>query len=633
MVATYKIVGQNTELELQIKNAKLDSTKARLYNELAWDIKFSNPKKSIEYAENAIQLAHRFNLLEQLSNGYKAKAHGYINQKLFIEGLQLYDTSIYYAKASKNNHLIASVLNKKAGAMGDFGNFDEAILLYTEGLDYALKSNNYKLKSALSNNLADAYQNVNRNTELTQKYFLMAIDFALKNNDNGGASLSSANLAKEYSLQKQYDKAKTELIRALKLINLHPYRDYLYGATHDVISNVYEDVNELKLAQKYAKLSYQILDSLKMPDNLLRPLLVLSSVEFKLGNIIEAKQHTNQMLKLSIERKAKVFIKESYRLLSEIANSEQQYQIALDYYKLYKNWNDSVFAADRGRNIAVLEFKANLEKKEIETQLALKTKENINKKLSSDIFGLKIGIFISLIAFIFLSIIGIMLYKSNKSKQKLNSELIQKNEKVQQQALEKEVLIQEIHHRVKNNLTMLQSLIYLQSKSTNNETVKAVLSESQTRILSMALVHQHLYENDREGSLNLVHFLNNLLNEISSTYSPSNSIQISASGTCDEIGIKTAVPLGLIINELITNSIKYAFNEVNQAIININVSQTESTVEINYSDNGPGLKEKFDEINSGFGFKIIKILSSQIKAKVSYKKESQFSEFTIQFPK
>lgn len=620
MVTTLKVVGQNAELELQIKNAKHDTIKARLYNELAWEIKFSNPKQSVEYAEKAIQMAYRFRLLEQLSNGYKAKAHGYLIQKMFIEGLQFYDSSIYYAKACKNNYLITVALNKKAGAMGDFGNFDEAILLYTEGLEYALKSNNNKLKSALSNNLADAYQNVNRNTELTQKYFLMAIDYALKNNDIGGASLSSANLAKEYSLQKQFEKAKTELLRTLKLINQYQFRDYLFGATHDVISNVYEDVNELKLAQQYAKLSYQILDSLKMPDNLLRPLLVLSSVELKLGNINEAKQLTNQMLKLSVERKAKVFIKESYRLLSEIANSEQQYQKALDYFKLYKSWNDSVFAAERGRNIAALEFKANLEKKEIETQLALKTKENINKKLSSDVLGLKKGILLSLIGLLLVGIIVFFLYQSNKNKQQFNIELIEKNKIVEQQTKDKEVLIQEIHHRVKNNLTMLQSLLYLQSKTSAHSQVKSVLAESQTRILSMALVHQHLYENDREGTLNLVEFLNSLLNEISSTFlnQSHQSISFKATGTCDDIGIKLAVPLGLIVNELITNSLKYAFNEIEKGEIHIDVSQTKSQINIRYSDNGPGLKQAFDLENNGFGFKIINLLIKQINATIEY---------------
>ncbi len=630
-VLAININAQTEILELQLKNAKYDTTKARLWNKIAWDLKYSNPSKSLEYAENAINISYKFNLIEELSNGYKAKGHGFLIQKKFISGLQFYDSAIYYAQKSKNLNLIASTFNKKAGAMGDLGNIDMAIILYSQGLDAALKTDNNLLKHVLCNNIADAFQMANRNTEQTQKYFVQAIEYAIKNKDFSGAALSSANLAKEYSIHKQNEKAKIELKRTLELIEKIKIRDYLLGASNDVVSSVYEDIGELALAKKYATISYRIIDSLKMPDNKLRPLLVLSSVNLKLGNIIESKRNALLMLKISQERNAKIYIKESFRILAEIAKNENNFKEALTYFEKYKNWNDSVFAIDREKNIAALEFKANLVKKEIEAKLQLQTKENLNKKLSSDIFGLKIGIVVSIIGFVFLSILGFVLYKSNKRKQQFNIELLAKNKLVEQQASEKEILIQEIHHRVKNNLTMLQSLLYLQAKSTEQENVKLVLAESQTRIMSMALVHQHLYENDREGSLDLVQFLNSLLNEISSTFNNNmhQNIEFKANGFCNEIGIKIATPLGLIVNELITNSLKYAFNNTTQGIINIQVSQTANNIIIQYTDNGKGLPKPFTDENNGFGFKIIKLLAKQIKANVEYGYKANESTFTI----
>lgn len=624
---------QNNDRLKLIDNAKHDTTKARLYNELAWEIKFSNPSKSIEYANKALEISYKYKSIEQLSMGYKAKAHGNIIQKHFFEGLVLYDSAIYYAKASKNESLIAHTCNKKAGAMGDLGDFDAAIALYTQGLEAALKTNDDKLKHVLCNNLADAFQNVNKNTALTQKYLLLAIEYALKIKDFGGASLSSANLAKEYSLQKQNENAKKELKRTLDLLHKYPKQDHLFALTHNVIASVYEDIGEFDLAKKSATVSFHILDSLKMPDNVLRPLLVLGSVDFKMGRIAEAKIAATKLLEIAKERNAKIFKMESYHLLSDIAYKQQEFELALTYFKEYKRWNDSVFALDKIKNMAALEFKANLDKNILEAKLELKNKESLNKKLSSDISGLKIGFFITLLLALLISIFGYILYKSNKSKQKINTELVEKNQTIQQQASEKELLIQEIHHRVKNNLTMLQSLLFLQTKTTDKEEVRNVLFESQTRIMSMALVHQHLYENDREGNLNVADFLRSLLDEISAGFANNvSNLKLEIEGECRDIGIKTATPLGLIINELVTNSMKYAFNKIDNGRVTIKLGEENNCLILTFSDNGPGLAKPFLDYNDGFGFKIIRILSKQIKAEITYSNGANLSSFYIKVP-
>ncbi len=194
--------------------------------------------------------------------------------------------------------------------------------------------------------------------------------------------------------------------------------------------------------------------------------------------------------------------------------------------------------------------------------------------------------------------------------------------------------IQEIHHRVKNNLTMLQSLFFLQAKSTENEDLRLALAESQTRLLSMAVVHNHLYENEGDGGLEVVAFVQTLLHDISETFVNTKHKPVSffVTGSDVEIGIKLAIPVGLILNELITNSLKYAFNHVDSGRIDVVVSHTGSMLNIAYSDNGPGLDKEFDLSSAGFGFKILKLLTKQLKANISYSKGSDFSKFELNIP-
>ena len=175
-----------------------------------------------------------------------------------------------------------------------------------------------------------------------------------------------------------------------------------------------------------------------------------------------------------------------------------------------------------------------------------------------------------------------------------------------------------MHHRVKNNLQIISSLMKLQSgKSNNNEIINA-LGEAQDRINSMALLHQLLYRNNQMTSLMFNEYLDSLVSQISTSFSlTKKNITINSNFIELELDLDTAIPLGLITNELLSNAYKHAFAD-NGGEIKIELSKLlKDTYQLKVSDNGQGLMANFDlKTNDSLGLDIVAILSEQINAEL-----------------
>jgi two-component sensor histidine kinase len=196
---------------------------------------------------------------------------------------------------------------------------------------------------------------------------------------------------------------------------------------------------------------------------------------------------------------------------------------------------------------------------------------------------------------------------------------------------EKDILIQEVHHRVKNNLTTLKSLFFLQAKSCKSEEVREVLTEAQSRIQSMALIHQNLYDMMADGIVKFDVFLKQISYEHENSFKPKDKeIRINLSGIDLDVNISKALFLGLVLNELMINSYKYAFQNIEDGEINISLNSDIKKLKVVYSDNGVGLKENEDLSKGGFGFKLIRILTEQMNGEIHYKRFNNLSQFIIE---
>lgn len=205
-------------------------------------------------------------------------------------------------------------------------------------------------------------------------------------------------------------------------------------------------------------------------------------------------------------------------------------------------------------------------------------------------------------------------------------------EKLDQSLNEKQTLLAEIHHRVKNNLAIVSSLIELQKEEVDPE-LKSAFRNIQSRIKSIALIHEKLYENTIFSEVELADYLRELSGMISHTYHSKNK-RVSIELNLDDVKVDmtSAVPVGLICNELINNCFKHAFNNSEEGVVTISLKDLDGYVEVTVADNGDGLPDEFslDDMQS-LGVTLLTVLTKQIGGELRSSSDGG-SQFVLTFP-
>lgn len=227
----------------------------------------------------------------------------------------------------------------------------------------------------------------------------------------------------------------------------------------------------------------------------------------------------------------------------------------------------------------------------------------------------------------------------NKQLQVEIAERKQAQEEIGQSLRQKELMLKEIHHRVKNNLQVICSLLYLQSESSGNPETAAVLDQSQNRIRSMAMVHEILYNSRDYSNIDVQDYLEQLTGSLGNSYQSSHlhfEVEVKAENISMELG--KAISCGLIVNELFVNSMKHAFQngtgrvmEDGRIVIELLIENSTRYL-LKFSDNGKGFPEGFDlETSEGFGLQLVLTLTQQLEGNIRLE-PSGGATFLLDFP-
>ncbi len=213
-----------------------------------------------------------------------------------------------------------------------------------------------------------------------------------------------------------------------------------------------------------------------------------------------------------------------------------------------------------------------------------------------------------------------------------NREKHQAQEALRQQLEEKELLLRETHHRIKNNLSSISSLLSLQAQdATHPETVSA-LEAAAGRVSSMSRLYERMLLSDVSGKIRVDHYLQDMVSTVLELYDDSGNCDVEVQVDPFTLGAKQLFPLGIIVNELLTNTMKYAFAGGCGGKVEVGAGLQEDRVHLTVADNGVGLPENFDpQTNGGFGLSLVQMLASQLRAELSIE-SVRGTRVTLTFP-
>lgn len=196
----------------------------------------------------------------------------------------------------------------------------------------------------------------------------------------------------------------------------------------------------------------------------------------------------------------------------------------------------------------------------------------------------------------------------------------------------KEALLKEVHHRVKNNLQVISSFLRLQARATRDPAAADALRQSEERVLSMALLHENLYRADDVGRVDFAQYLSRLATELLRTYAGENGrITMATASNLPDLEIDRAVPLGLLVNELVTNALKHAFAGDRKGRVSVDVSRQSGVAILTVKDDGVGFQGRRDDPAQSIGLEIIDALSRQLGGVGRFRQDAG-TEFTLEFP-
>ena len=372
------------------------------------------------------------------------------------------------------------------------------------------------------------------------------------------------------------------------------------------LSDIYISMVELHALNKQYKQAEEAgqnaLKYAELLDNnfmLMRSWLAIGKFQNLQGKYISAVESLKKCIEIATEDFGDEFyLSQAYENLGKAFAGSHDYKEAYLAFEEYDRLKNEIFTAEADQRISLLRTEFDVAQKESTIQV----QENQLKKQRSR------QTFISIIAALLLLLI-VLLYKTVQSNKRKNKLLELKNK-------EKEFLLKEIHHRVKNNLEIVSSLLALQSEQITDGKVKDAMQKSQHRVHSMSMIHQNLYQGKSLSAIEMKEYFTNLSNYIIETFDASDRIEAECIMESLELDVDMAVPIGLIVNELLTNSMKYAFPNGEKGQVQIKFWEKNNHIFLEVSDNGIGKPLGETNEGTGFGTQLIRLLTKQLEGKM-----------------
>lgn len=503
------------------------------------------------------------------------------------------------------------------------GKFYESLEYYLSNLNYCKSPQDDYRKSGILVSLSRIFLEL-ENLSLAEQYLRRGLDIIEKNNYKTRYDRASVIYANLLLQKNELDAALTEVTTTRNWLlnnNRFGYRS-LNANTHASILMTQEKWEE---AETYINQAFNDWEAMNSTDFISYiPLLInrcsLYFHQKKYDQVLETVDEINQ---LTNEFRSPVLKKKTLDFARKVYDQKNQIDKAYLALQEIKIIEDELFRKEQLFSTKYLEAQYNRQQQQTAIALLDAKNEIQGNQLAQQrnlliISGLALGL---------ISLLSFFLYRLYKT---VNDQKILLAKSVK----EKDILLREIHHRVKNNLQLVSSLLGLQSDYVEDPQALEALNSGKSRVKSMALIHQDLYKKENLTGLNTKNYLQKLGTELMSTFEVnSEAIELRLEVDDLNLDVDTLIPLGLIVNELITNSLKYAFPNNQKGFIHVKLFEENQQLNLTVSDNGIGIIET-EKSDSSFGFQLIETLLEQLEGEMEHQqKEGTHLSFKMNYYK
>ncbi|MEZ4856407.1 MAG: histidine kinase dimerization/phosphoacceptor domain -containing protein [Gelidibacter sp.] len=553
--------------------------------------------------------AHKAIILSQKTNNQMALASAYGYLEFYHKTIGKLDSAFQYINKQK---AIYSSLNDEDALAKTYIELKE---LYEIKADYDIATNtifkalNLFEKTKNKKGIAQCYAHIGDLSYYTENY-----EKGVEWCDKAIKIQQELNAQEDLALSYRY-KANNELFagpdlkNALATINksITIYKHLgefgiPYMASINWRGNIYKYMENYEMAIADYQANYENSEKMGLERYLIPSLANIGHVYIMQGKYKEAIPYNLKAIEL-IKKTGRVRnLWENYMHVSDAYEAIGDYKSALYYYHLYNDTHES-FMDNTIRGLET-EAQAKYETGQKNATIVFQEEKIAQQQQTKTLYIILTGL---------LATILFGLLYNYKKRQKRNEVLQLLNAQLDSKNKQNELLLKEIHHRVKNNLELVKSLISLQSAQLEDSATKDAMIASQNRVQSMGIIHQKLYQGENLGSIEMKDYFINLGEGILDTFNAENKVKIECAMDNLELDIDTAVPIGLIVNELLTNALKYAFPKDTKGNIQISLSKPNpETLTLKVVDNGIGKTQGLAPKGTGFGSQLVMLLTQQL---------------------
>ncbi len=498
---------------------------------------------------------------------------GYVHERRGELG-KAADYALEALKISESNEDI----HGQAVAYSDLSNLLWKQGKFDKGLDYGLKS-------------LDLFEQVGLNS--------LDYDFTLYVVGNNYLALS------------RFEEARNHFEHAIAIGERYGF----YNNLSDVYISMVELFSALNQYEAGSLAAENAINYAELLDNnfmLMRSWLALGKLQNLQGKFLSAVESLNNSIRIATpEFGDEYFLSQVYDNLGKAYAGSHNYREAYLAFEKYDRLKNVIFTEEADQHISQLQAQFDSEAKDSTIQ---EQESKIQRQRATQTF--------IIIITALLVVAMVLLYATLRSNSR-------KKELLEKQNEEKEYLLKEIHHRVKNNLEIVSSLLALQSAQIKDRKIADAMQKSEQRVHSMSMIHQKLYQGKSLSFIEMKDYFENLGNYIIHTFGKEGKVELRCDMAPLELDVDHAVPIGLIVNELITNALKYAYPDRGEGLVQVSLTRTGNQLYLRVSDDGIG-KDITNMRGTGFGTQLISLLTAQLDGKMNLSVE-QGTQVSFEF--